>query len=108
MRIIKRMDIANEKKTPLMITGQSSLKFRATLDWDPHQSLDKIKPHPDEAPRQQIQFSSLLTKLVFVQEGDKSSLWVKNSWLGTMRDPYLLYFFFSFKEEPLKNHKTSP
>ena len=97
MRIIKRMDIANEKKTPLMITGQSSLKFRATLDWDPHQSLDKIKPHPDEAPRQQIQFSSLLTKLVFVQEGDKGSLWVKNSWLETIGDPYLLRtHFFHF------------
>ena len=99
MRIIKRMDIASEKKTPLMITGQSSLKFRATLDWDLHQSLDKIKPHPNEAPRQQIQFSSLLTKLVFVQEGDKGSLWVKNSWLETIGDPYLLRtHFFHFMQ----------
>ena len=94
MCIIKRMDIPNEKKTPLMITGQSTLKFRATLDWDPHQSLDKIKPHPDEAPRQQIQFSSLLTKLVFVREGDNSSLWVKNSYPESTVHPTLLSVLF--------------
>ena len=88
------MDIANEKKTPLMITGQSCLKFRATLDWDPHQSLDKIKPHPDEAPRQQISFLS--ADQACVCAGRRQEFFVgKEQLVGDNWDPYLLrtYFF---------------
>ncbi len=57
--------IALGKKDTSNVHRSVLLKFCATLDWDPHQSLDKIKPHPDEAARQQIQFSPRLTKLVF-------------------------------------------
>ena len=71
-----------------MTLSQSALKFYATLDWDPHQSLGKIKPHPDEAARQQIQFSPRLTKLVFLRLC-RTRLWrgMMNKCSGKTSDP---------------------